>query len=153
MKFKSQDDKGLPKIKQLRAFLIRIIIVLKVESNKFILKNIFIGVQMLYNVVFLLYSKVIQLHIYIYISPLLGFPSHLGHQVEESSLRRAVDSQQLSISYIVVCIHVEESDTAQQLNNNDVRQPQSLSSSHPYACLGILHFFPASVALLLLCKI
>ena len=44
---------------------------------------IFIEVYLLYNVMFLLYSKVNWLHVYIY-TLFFGFPSHLGHHRELS---------------------------------------------------------------------
>ena len=56
-------------------------------ESQFFLKLTFIGVQLLYNVVFLLYSKADQLYIYKY--PLFfGFSSRLGHHRARDRVRQ-----------------------------------------------------------------
>ena len=93
---------------------------------------IFIGVQLLYNVVLVsMYNNVSQLCVYIYVL-VWEFPSHLGHHRALAKSSRAIQ-QVLSICYLFY--------TQYQY----IPQSQSLNSSHPSfllsICMFVLHSF------------
>ena len=101
---------------------------------------IFIGVQLLYDVVFLLYSKVNQLYVYIY--PLflwISFSFRSRQNIEQSSLSYTVGSHQSSILYIVSVVYVCQ-----------FQSPNSFHSTlSPWVPISL---FSLSVSLFLLCK-
>ena len=92
------------------------------------------GAQLINNVLVSVYSKVIQLYIYIY--PLffqILFPYRPLQCIEQSSLCYTVGSHQLSILYIVSVVYICQS--------------QSPNSSHPtLSPLVSIHLFSMSVS-------
>ena len=102
-------------------------------------KLIFIGVQLLYNVVLVSAVQQSESAICIHISPLfwISFPFSSPQSTEQSSLCYIVGSHQLSVLYIVVYIC----------------QSQSPNSSHPsFPPLVSIYLFSTSVSLFPLCK-
>ena len=87
---------------------------------------------------FLLYSKVNQISMYIYIPSFwISFPFRSPQSIKQSSLCSTVGSHQLSTLYVIVYIC----------------QSQSRNSSHPaFPPLVSIHLFSTSVSLFLPCK-
>ena len=107
----------------------------------FLIFKIFIGVQLLYNVVLVSTVQQSESAIRIHICPLfwISFSCRSLQSTEQSSLCYAVGSHQLSILYIVSIVYICQS--------------QSPNSSHiPLSPLVSIHLFSTSVALFLLCK-
>ena len=67
----------------------------------YMIKKCLIGVLLIYSIVFLVYSKVIQLHIYIF---QIIFPYNLVQDVKCSFLCYAINPHCWSILYVVVCV-------------------------------------------------